>query len=183
MKSLEKHHFAELKEITTPCHPCTKSCTGSKIIWCARKSTCLLKIWCYGLDADLLLHAGELWLAPSFPFSSWFSSWWLVLLLLVRDYSTLPSYSASRIQSMIYWFVFWCGGAVLENCGVLLMVHSSSSCWLDWLLWCCQQLTQSDDWAACVLLACVCHTALIWSTPGTWCVGLARYPDELYQKF
>jgi hypothetical protein len=43
-----------------------------------------LNICCCGLDVDLLLLVGGLWLAPSLPFSSGFS-WWLVILLLVRD--------------------------------------------------------------------------------------------------
>jgi hypothetical protein len=129
---LAKHHFASLREIHQD-PTMHEIMHWQKDIWCARKSAYWLKVWCYGLDAELLLLAGELWLAPSLPFSSWFTSWLLVLLLLVRDYSTLPSSSASRIQSMFYGFVFWCGGVVLENCGVLLMVrYWSNGCFLPW---------------------------------------------------
>jgi hypothetical protein len=112
--------------------PCMKSCTSSKIYdvqenqpvgW--RFDVMVLMLSCY----CLLVSCGLLLACPSPPgsapgglsFSSWFSSWWLVLLLLVRDYSTLSSSSTSRFQSLFYWFVFWFGGAVLENCGVLLM--------------------------------------------------------------
>jgi hypothetical protein len=116
------------------------------------------------------------------PFSSLIRSWLACpsppgqllvacLLLLVRGCSTLPCSSASRIQSM-----FWCGGAVLENCDVLLMVW----CWLNGccFLWPCSSPPAAGS-AGCsgaassslsqmtellVSSYSACHPGLIWSS-------------------
>jgi hypothetical protein len=82
---------------------------------------------------------------------------------------------------------------MLENCGVLLLPWFGqmggasigrallSSCWLSWLPWCCQQLSQSDDWAACEQLGCLSlRLDLILSWDLVW--WLTSYTDVLYPK-
>jgi hypothetical protein len=112
-------------------------------------------------------------------FSSWNNSWLLALLLLGwllaacpsrpgRTTGCLPfsSWDGSWASSFqCHGFAGWYGGDVLENCVILLLfglaewvvlplaVHFSSSCWLSWLLWCCQH---SVRWLSCLWAACLC---------------------------
>jgi hypothetical protein len=101
---LAKHFFACLREIS---HPCTKLCPGNLFVWCAKESTCWLKmadlIWSWGCFAALHLLGYFLAACPSphgiatgcLPFSSWDGSW------------------ASSFQ--YHGFAGWCSGDCLRT--------------------------------------------------------------------
>jgi hypothetical protein len=112
-----------------------------------------------GLLAALLLIGEVVAALNGPPFSSWDSSWWLVLLLPSQGLLHLALFFS--FQDSIYGFGLWDDVVLWELCSpggsgsgrmawVLPLSHALlSSCWFSWLLWCCQQHTQSDDWAAC----------------------------------
>jgi hypothetical protein len=115
------------------------------------------------------------WLAPGLPFSSWFSSWWLVILLLGLLLVACPSPPGLALElhstPWFCWMMFWwvCG-AVKEllcslwwwNAGRMRAACSGRANLLQLLALLAAVVlpttpSQSCDWAACVLCACMPH--------------------------
>jgi hypothetical protein len=128
----------------------------------------LIQWWLFWLPALLLLDQ----VLACLPFSSLVSSWWLA-------FSSWSGTAPPCLDLQLLGFNPWnmmdgflvCPGAVCKNSGVLVMVQ----CWLSecCFLWPCSSppaagsadccgaaisFIQSDDWAACEQLSCMCHS-------------------------
>jgi hypothetical protein len=90
--SLAKHFFARLRD--SPTEPYHAWFHALSEMWYARLSTCWLEICWWNLVVQLLLLAGELWLASGLPFSSWFSSWRLSFSSWMTACSSPPGVAA-----------------------------------------------------------------------------------------
>jgi hypothetical protein len=150
----------------------------------------------------LLMSCGLLLACPSPPGSASDAcpsppEWLLVLLLLGLLLVACPSPPGMdlELQVLLHGFVGWssnvfvvlrkncgvlCAGLVLVGCELLALAELIfTSCWLSWAVVVLPAaLSQSSDWAACVLLAYV----LIWSISWT-CCEMVRYPSVLYPQW
>jgi hypothetical protein len=90
-----------------------------------------------------------------FPFSSWSGTTPRGHQLQLPGFNPLMILLDGVVVMCLRTMVFSC----LPGSGQMAGASSShallSSCWFSWLLWCCQQHTQSDNWAACKQLGCL----------------------------
>jgi hypothetical protein len=144
-----------------------------------QQKCCYLLLLLAGGDGLLLACLLLLVQLLGLSFFSWTCCWSLVLLLLGLVLSFNPSswfcWRFSYVWVMLCknlccsWCCVqeqWCScdGSVLVEWVLLpLAVPISSSCWLGWLLWCCQQL-HSVRWLSC-LWAAKLYVSLTWSDP------------------
>jgi hypothetical protein len=179
--SLAKHFFAKLRD-SQQTLPCMISCINSGVL--CKINHLLLEICRWNLDVGC--------------YYCWWvlACSWLALLLLVQLLALvllllnacLPfsSWMDLELQVLLHGFVGWwssvfvvlwkncgvlCDGPVLVECELLaLVVLIFTNCWLSWAVVVLPAtLSQSYDWAACVLCACMPH-----------CVDLIHLQDVLW---